>query len=131
LSPDSIRGDPTARFYLDEDIPPAAASAGAALGLDIVAARDAQPLLPQDDVLHLHTAGRQQRVLVTYNRNDFLLATRDAFTTGAPHAGLVILTHRLPRDPGRIAGALVAWVRRRRKDGAWPMQPYEMAFLSR
>lgn len=68
--------------------------------------------------------------MVTYNRNDFLVATRDAFASGEPHAGLLILTHKLPRDPTRIGHTLARWVDRRREDGSWPMQEYEVDFLS-
>lgn len=118
------------RFYLDEDVPHAAADAGASLGLDIVSATDAQSSLPQDDATHLRTAGRDRRIMVTYNRNDFLPATRDAFGSGGPHAGLLILTHKLPRDPSRVAHALSRWVKTRKDEGAWPMQAYEVTFLS-
>lgn len=118
------------RFYLDEDVPHAAADAGASLGLDIVSAREAQSSLPQDDPVHLRTAAQEGRIMVTYNRNDFLVATRDAFASGGPHAGLLILTHKLPRDPGRVAHGLARWVERRKEAGAWPMQPYEVDFLS-
>jgi len=124
------RAPPEARFYLDEDVPHTTASFGVALGLDILSARDAQPSLPQDDPIHLGTAARDGRIMVTYNRNDFLVATRDAFGAGGPHAGLLILTHKLPRDPARIAHALARWVEKRSERGAWPMQEYEVDFLS-
>lgn len=68
--------------------------------------------------------------MVTYNRDDFLAATRDAFASNGPHAGLLILTHRLPRDPARIVHALARWVKERERAGAWPMQDYEVEFLS-
>lgn len=123
-------GDPAARFYLDEDVPHAAAEIGAALGMDLIAAKDAQPSLPQDDPVHLQTAALDQRVMVTYNRDDFILATRDAFAAGLPHAGLLILTQKLPRDPARIAHALERWVTNRRAERRWPMQPFEVDFLS-
>jgi predicted nuclease of predicted toxin-antitoxin system len=118
------------RFYLDEDIPYTTVEAGAPMGLDIVAARDVQPNLPQDDPVHLATAARDRRIMVTYNRDDFIVATRDAFAIGDPHAGLLILTNRLPRDAGRIARGLARWMEKRRAGGAWPMQDYEVDFLS-
>lgn len=127
---DEARGLEDARFYLDEDVPHRAAEVGSALGMDVVAARDAQPSLPQDDAVHLAAAARDRRIMVTYNRNDFLAATRDAFASGGPHAGLLILTRRLPRDPARVAHALERWVAKRREDGGWPMQPFEVDFLS-
>jgi hypothetical protein len=119
-----------ARFYLDEDVPHGTADIGASLGLDIVAARDAQPNLPQDDLTHLLSAGKDSRIMVTYNRNDFLVATRDAFMANAPHAGLLILTRKLPRDSARVAHGLDRWVAKRKEEGSWPMQPFEVAFLS-
>lgn len=118
------------RFYLDEDVPHATAKIGASLELEIIAARDDQPSLPQDDPVHLATAARGRRIMVTYNRDDFLTATRNAFAAGQPHAGLLILTRRLPRDPARIAHALARWVEGRQVAGSWPMQPYEVDFLS-
>lgn len=130
MKDDSSRDPEQPRFYLDEDVPHAAADAGASLGLDIVPARDAQSSLPQDDPIHLRTAARDRRIMVTYNRDDFLLSTRDAFSSGGPHAGLLILTHKLPRDPSRVAHALSRWVNNRKEAGAWPMQSYEVAFLS-
>jgi hypothetical protein len=118
------------RFYLDEDVPHSCAVVGARLGLDIVPARDGQASLPQDDPVHLRTAGADRRIMVTCNRDDFLAATRDAFASSSPHAGLLILTRRLPRVPAAIAHALARWVENRRTSGAWPMQPYEVDFLS-
>ena len=123
-------GPEAPRFYLDEDVPHTSAVVGAALGLDVLAAKDAQPSLPQDDPVHLATAARDRRIMVTYNRDDFLVATRAAFTSSSPHAGLLILTHKLPRDPERIAHALQRWVEKRRAEGGWPMQEYEVDFLS-
>jgi hypothetical protein len=121
---------PFARFYLDEDVPHGVASVGAALGLDIIPAKDAQPSLPQDDPVHLLAAASDQRNMVTYNRDDFIIATRDAFAAGGPHAGLLILTRKLPRDPARVAHALKRWVEKRIEGGGWPLQSFEIDFLS-
>ena len=119
-----------ARFYIDEDVPHSCSEVGWGVGLDIRPAKDAQPSLPQDDPVHLRAAGQDQRIMVTYNRDDFLAATHDAFASSSPHAGLLILTHRLPRDPARIVRALAGWVEKRKRTGAWPMQDYEVDFLS-
>jgi len=130
-----VKHDPSAAgseigFYLDEDVPHGAAAVGRALGLDVVAARDAQSSLPRADALHLRTAAEDGRIMVTYNRNDFLLATREAFQSNVPHAGLLMLTRKLPRDSARVAHALERWVAARKRAGAWPMQSYEVAILS-
>ena len=111
-------------FYLDEDLPHSAAGLGRSLGLDVVAAVERGPT-PRDDDLHLAQAAAEGRTVVTYNRNDFIEATRDAFAAGKPHAGVLILTRKLPRDPARIAHALQRWGERH-----GPMQPYEVQFLS-
>lgn len=95
-----------------------------------LAAKDAHDSLPQDDYLHLRTAALDGGIVVTYNRNDFLMATKDAFAANAPHAGLLILTHKLPRDPARIAKALQQWVKTRKENEGWPMQDFEVDFLS-
>jgi hypothetical protein len=68
--------------------------------------------------------------MVTYNRDDFILATRNAFAAGLPHGGLLILTRKLPRDPARIGHALDRWVKARVLQGRWPVQPFEVDFLS-
>jgi hypothetical protein len=47
-----------------------------------------------------------------------------------PHAGLLILTRKLPRSPDRVAHALRRWVDDRTERGAWPMQTYEIDFTS-
>lgn len=119
-----------ARFYTDQDVPHSCAEVGRGMNLDILPAQEAHRSLPQDDPVHLLTAARDRRIMVTYNRNDFLLTTRDAFASGSPHAGLLILAHRLPRDPARIRRALARWVANRQEAGAWPMQDYEVDFLS-
>jgi hypothetical protein len=119
-----------ARLYLDEDIPYRAADVASGLGLNVIAARDAHASLPQDDALHLQTAAAVQRIMVTYNRDDFILATRNAFAAGLSHAGLLILTRKLPRDPARIGHALDRWAKARVLEGRWPMQPFEVDFLS-
>jgi len=126
-APHDIEG---ARFYLDEDVPHGAAAIGNELGMDVIAARDAQPSLPRDDAVHLAGAGANRRIMVACNRDDFLVATRDAYQASAAHAGLLILTRKLPREPARIAHALDRWVAERQREGGWPMQRFEVAFLS-
>jgi predicted nuclease of predicted toxin-antitoxin system len=113
------------RFYLDEDLPYTAATVARSLGVDAIAAVEHGPT-PRPDGEHLQEAAAQGRIVVTYNRNDFIEETRDAFAAGKPHAGVLILTYRLPRDPWQIARALHRWGEER-----GPMQPYESQFLSR
>jgi uncharacterized protein DUF5615 len=111
-------------FHLDEDIPHLAAKVGRGLGLDVVSAMEAGPT-PRPDAEHLAAAAAAGRILVSYNRDDFLGATHDAFAAGKPHTGVLILTRELPRDAARIAHALLRWA-----SGARRLQPYEIDFLS-
>lgn len=116
--------DAAHRFYLDEDVPTSAAVVGRGPGLDVVAAREQGPT-PRPDPEHLAAAAADGRAVVTYNRDDFITATRDAFAAGKPHAGVLILTRKLPRDPARVAHALLRWSRERP-----PLPPYGIDFLS-
>jgi predicted nuclease of predicted toxin-antitoxin system len=121
---------PAYRFYLDEDIPATAATAARGLGLDAVHASDIDPT-PRPDHAHLAAAAAAGRIVVTYNRDDFLALTRDAFAAGRPHAGLIILTHKLPRTAARVAHALHRWaVAAAVTYGPPPLQPYAVIFLS-
>lgn len=121
---------PAYRFYLDEDIPTAAAGAARGLGLDAVHANETEPG-PRPDDVHLVIAAAAQRIVVTYNRDDYLTLTRDAFATGRPHAGLIILTHKLPRTATRVAHALHRWTSTAPTTyGPPPLQPYAVIFLS-
>lgn len=123
-------GAPCFRFYLDEDVPPDAAKVGLALGLDVVSAYQVGAV-PRPDAVHLATAAGDGRIVVTYNRNDFIECTRDAFAAGLPHAGVIILTRKLPRDPARIAHALARWAERAVDTfGPPPLQSYTIDFVS-
>lgn len=112
------------RFYLDEDVPPSAAEIGESLGLDVVAARG-EGHLGWSDEAQLRWAAGEKRVLVTYNRNDFLELTRASFGAGKPHAGVLVVVPTLPRE-----GAAVAHALQRFSASRSPLQPYELQFLS-
>jgi len=112
------------RFYLDEDVPPAAARIGRELGLDVVAVAEVGHL-GWPDVEHLAWAAAQQRIVVTYNRDDFVELTRAALAAGKPHAGVLVVVSSVPRQ-----GAAVAHALQRFSAGRPPLQAYEIQFLS-
>jgi predicted nuclease of predicted toxin-antitoxin system len=112
------------RFYLDEDVPPSAAEIGRALGLDVVAVREAGHL-GWPDAEHLAWAAARSRIVVTYNRNDFLELTRSALAAGKPHAGVLVVVSTVPRRDTVIAHALQRFSADRS-----PLQAYEVQFLS-
>jgi hypothetical protein len=119
-----VSGDEIRRFYLDEDVPGSAAVIGRSLGLDIVAALEVGPA-GLEDVEHFDTSASQGRIMVTYNRDDFLDLTFAAFAAGKPHSGLIILTRKLPRDGAIVARALERWCREKP-----PLQPYGYDLVS-
>lgn len=112
------------RFYLDEDVPPAAARIARGMGLDVVAAVEVGPL-PRTDPEHLAIAAAEGRVVVTYNRDDFQQYTLDFFAAGKPHGGVLVVVRSIPRNGAAVAHALKDWCER------WgPLQPYEVQYLS-
>ncbi|MHB1194677.1 MAG: DUF5615 family PIN-like protein [Longimicrobiales bacterium] len=97
------------RFVLDEDIPPRAAAAARGLGLDAVGVAELGRLGWSDEE-QLRAAAGDCRVLVTYNRNDYMLLTRRCFEERAPLTGVLIVPGSLPRRlPERLAHALKDW----------------------
>lgn len=112
------------RFYLDEDVPPAAAKIARGMGLDVVATVEVGTL-SRTDPEHLAIAAADRRVVVTYNIRDFLKHTMDFFAAGRPHSGVLGLMPSLPRDGAAVAHALQSWSANRP-----PLQPYEVQFLS-
>ena len=55
----------------------------------------------------LQYAASEKRCLVTRNRNDYLILTREFFDRSEPHQGVLVVSSRLaPDDFGRIASAV-------------------------
>lgn len=85
------------RFLLDQDVPDDIQFSLAALGHVVLKLRDVLPrTAPDYDVLRF--AARENCVLVTCNRDDFLALAREN-----SHAGLVILIRRRTRAQERAA----------------------------
>jgi predicted nuclease of predicted toxin-antitoxin system len=114
------------KLYLDEDISPRVAEiARGRCQLDVVSVHDVGAET-WDDAAQLRYAADTGRCIVTRNRDDFIRVTRDAFEKQAPHAGVLILTRRLPNDQfTAIAAALCAYAAR----FATSVQSYTIDFL--
>ncbi len=96
-------------FLLDEDLSPVVAETARGLGLDAFSVHECDRRGLSDEA-QLELATREQRVLVTRNRDDFIVLTVDAFRAGTPHAGVLIVPRSLPNHlPQRIAHALRRW----------------------
>lgn len=87
--------------------------------------------VPRPDAEHLAVAAADGRIVLTYDRDDLIACTRGAFAAGWPHAGGLILTRKLPRDPARVAHALAPWVTKAEATcGPPPLPPYSIDFVS-
>ena len=97
------------RYLLDEDINADVVAAARSLGLDVTSVHQiGRRGLSDFDQLRL--AAADARIFVTRNRDDFIALTMEAFRTGAPHHGVLIVPYTLPnRHPTPIARALAAW----------------------
>ena len=78
------------RYYLDAGLDPDIAVAGRALGVDIVSAHECGAKMLTDEE-QLVRAAADRRCLVTFNRNDFIVATRMAYDKNGPHCGVLIV----------------------------------------
>jgi predicted nuclease of predicted toxin-antitoxin system len=97
------------RFLLDEDVNPTAAEVARGLGLDALSVHEVDRRGLSDSE-QLQWAAREARILVTRNRDDFILLTVERFRTGEAHPGVLIVSRSLPNDqPERIARALAGW----------------------
>ena len=113
------------KYYLDEDLTPDIVGAGRALGLNVVSAHEcgARGVSDEDQ---LARAAAEGRCLVTFNRNDFLRVTRQAYDAVRPHCGILIVPPRFRYEQyGTLAEALVAHAAKF-SDG---LPPYTIAFL--
>lgn len=97
------------KFLLDEDLPPQAAEVARKLSMDVTSVHELFRT-GMSDPQQLRFAAREDRIFVTRNRNDFLRFTAEFFRRGEPHAGLLIVSRRLPSaKPEKIAHALKRW----------------------
>ncbi|MBI4572589.1 MAG: DUF5615 family PIN-like protein [candidate division NC10 bacterium] len=113
------------KYYLDEDLSPDIAVAGRARGLDVVSAHEREARAIPDEE-QLSRAAAEGRCLVTFNRNDFLRVTRQAYDRLRPHCGILIVPPSFRYEQyGTLADALVAHASKF-PDG---LPPYTIAFL--
>jgi len=92
------------KFYLDEDLSPRVAEILRLLGCEARSTQEAGNR-GADDERQLEYAARIRYVLVTRNRNDFIALTVQFFGENRPHAGILIVSHRIS-NPARLAKLL-------------------------
>ncbi len=93
------------KFYLDENMSPKIAQIARRLGIDAVSAHDVNMTGTADEA-QLDFAARQERCLVTFNRDDFIELSRMYFDASRDtlRTGLRRRTVRVRRDVARPEG---------------------------
>ena len=100
------------RFYLDEDLPPNAASIARSRGCDVISSHDCGRN-GLDDETQLHMAASEGRCFVTRNAKDFVPLTLEFARQVLPHAGLLVVTGSFPGGAfARIAAAIARYSER-------------------
>ncbi len=95
------------KVYPDEDISPEVAVILRSLGVDATGAHESgrQGLSDREQ---LGVSAKEGRCLVTRNRNDFIILTREFFEKGLPHAGVLIVPWTVPPDDFRLIARRIA-----------------------
>jgi len=95
------------RYLLDEDVPPAVADGLRARRVDAVSVyaigRAGRRIADADQLSY---AAAEGRVLVTYNRDDFMALDAEWRRTGREHAGILWCSERI--IPRRAIGMVIA-----------------------
>ena len=113
------------KFLVDEDLSEEIASILRAKGVDAVHVRELG-LSGAEDQEVLDEAARQERCVITRNRNDFLMLTEFYFHENRPHNGVLIVTRSYPgNQPSKIAQAIISLSQKR----PHAFQPYAFLFL--
>jgi hypothetical protein len=98
------------KLLLDEDLSPKIAVILRDKGIDALSVHDIGRTGFTDDE-QLQYAATEDRCFVTRNRNDYILLTRQYFSNGLAHKGLLILSSTYkPNDFKGIAYALSKYV---------------------
>jgi predicted nuclease of predicted toxin-antitoxin system len=95
------------KVYLDEDISPEVAVHLRLSGVDATSAHE-KGRQGLSDREQLQISAAEGRCLVTRNRNDFILLTREFFERGLPHSGVLILPWTVPPDNFRLVAKRIA-----------------------
>jgi hypothetical protein len=115
------------KHYLDEDISPKVAELLRGMGVDAVSAHE-KGMLGVSDEEQLIAAGSEGRVLVTRNRDDFILLTVRFFEDLRSHYGLIIIPHSIPGSNFSLLARILSEHAQKDPEG---LDPYTIEFISR
>lgn len=115
------------RFYLDEDLSGTIAEIARGMGVDVATAHECGNR-GSDDEVHLLSAARAGRCLVTRNRDHFVALTVRFLQDDLPHAGVLVVPFTIPADRFALVAAAIAQYNRDHPDG---ISPYGYDFVPR
>jgi predicted nuclease of predicted toxin-antitoxin system len=115
------------KYYLDEDISPKVAELLRERGVDAVSAHE-KGMRGVSDEEQLEEAAKEERVLVTRNRDDFILLSVCFFEDVKPHHGLIIVPHSIPGSDFNLLARLLSEYSQEHPKG---LEPYTIEFISR
>lgn len=121
------------RFLLDENIHPRVAEIAWEQDVDVVSVMELRRR-GRSDREQLELAAKQDRVLVTRNRADYLHWTREFYHAGRPHAGVLLVGDGFPHDqPEALGRVLRRWAQAHSYAGNDEVAfgPYHVGFLQR
>ncbi len=97
------------RLLLDEDLSPKIAELLRKKGIDVVSVHEVGRI-GLSDKSQLEYAASEGRCFVTRNRNDYIILTRQFFSSNKPHKGVLIISssHRFD-DFSAIAKAITKY----------------------
>jgi predicted nuclease of predicted toxin-antitoxin system len=96
-------------------------------GMDVASAHETG-MLEAFDEEQLSFAAAEERVMVTRNRNDFIILTAQFFEALKPHKGLIIIPHTIPGSEFSKLAAILAKLAKAYPQG---LEPYTIEFLPR
>ena len=114
-------------YYLDEDISPKVAELLRGMGVDAVSAHE-KGMLGVSDEEQMMAAAKEERVLVTRNRDDFIMLTVRFFEDLKSHHGLIIIPHSIPGSNFSLLARLLSEHAKKHLEG---LDPYTIEFISR
>lgn len=113
------------KYYLDEDISPKIAKLLRTQNVDCTSAHE-RGRVQASDLEQLDIATREERCLVTRNRDDFIRLTVQFFNSQLPHHGVLIIPHSYPGDRFALIAEALKKYAQKHSDG---LVPYTIDFL--
>ena len=113
------------KYYLDEDISPKIAKLLRKQKIDCTSAHE-RDMVQASDLEQLEIAAKQEKCLVTRNRDDFIRLTVQFFNSQLAHHGVLIIPHSYPGDCFSLVAEALKIYAKQHSNG---LVPYTIDFL--